>query len=177
MKTAMTPLVVDALRRVVHARFFETERGFQGAFQANLRDVLPKDQFADAIVEEEYQKKFGLHGLTRRPDVIVHIPAADGGDRRRGNFAVFALKLEAGPAAAEEDFAVLDEIVGALDYPFAAFINVASQSTHAERYRGQFHDRIHFFAVWRAEEVTRVKHSHHEVGRLLEETWGRPARA
>lgn len=36
----MIETIHDALRRVVHPRFFETERGFQGAFQANLHAGL-----------------------------------------------------------------------------------------------------------------------------------------
>lgn len=154
----MIETIHDALRRVSHPRFFETERGFQGAFQANLHVALGHPIPADAIIEEEHQKRRKVHGIRRRPDVIVHVPTPPGGNRRLGNLAVFALKLKAGPSQARLDFKKLDEILRVLKYSMAAFVNIADERTHAEQYRGRFRHRMHFFAVWQNDGETHVRH-------------------
>lgn len=65
--------ICTALAAVVAPRYFETERGFQGALQSELDRVLPKHQLsAGAIVEQEYQKRLMFHGLQIRPDIIIH---------------------------------------------------------------------------------------------------------
>ena len=109
----MIPIIIHALRQVVHPRFFESERGFQGQFQANLQaaGAVPPN----AILEEEHQKTMARHGITRRPDLTVHVPTPAGGNVRVGNLVVFELKRAASAADAREDFAALDDIVGALD--------------------------------------------------------------
>jgi len=118
---------------VTHPRFFETERGFQGAFQANLQAALGDTAHPDAIVEEEYQKRIKIHGIRRRPDIIIHVPTASGGNRRDGNVAVFALKLAATQAAARRDFDALDAMFTALHYPFGAFVNIGNGRTHDDQ--------------------------------------------
>lgn len=166
----MIPVIVEALRAVTNARFFRTERGFQAEFLANLRAALPALGLpGDAIVEQEYQKHLRLHGIRRRPDVIIHVPTQEGGSRREGNFAVFALKLAASPAKARSDFDALDAIIQALDYPLAVFINIAAKSTHAEHYRGAFHSRLHCFAVYRSEAGSQVRHAYYNGTRFVEE--------
>jgi hypothetical protein len=83
-----------------------------------------------SIVEQEYQKRLPDHGIRVRPDIIIHIPTLVGGNRRLGNFAVFELNLRAGEIEAREDFANLDAVLGALDYPLGVFINI--DSTHTQ---------------------------------------------
>jgi hypothetical protein len=161
--------VVQALSAVTNARFFETERGFQGAFQANLAIALGDRVPPEAIVEEEYQKRIRIHGIRRRPDVIVHTPTQPGGDRCAGNFAVFALKLRATPSEARQDFDALDAMFAALRYPFGAFINIGDDRTHAEQYGGAFPERIHSFAAWQNNGHTHVRHAWHDNGRLRHE--------
>ena len=160
--------IISALRRVAHPRFFETERGFQGAFQANLTAALGDLLPPKAILEEEYQKRISSHGIRRRPDVIIHVPTPPGGNRRAGNFAVFALKRQASSVVAQQDFEALDAMFEALDYPFGAFINIGLEYTHADQYRGGFSDRIHFFAVWHGDGQTHVSHARICDGRLIE---------
>ena len=96
----MIPTIVTALRAVSTPRFFETERGYQGEFLAELRAALPALGLpGDAIVEQEYQKTLPLHNINVRPDIIIHVPAAEGGDRTVGDFSVFELNYRAGPKA------------------------------------------------------------------------------
>lgn len=165
----MIQQVIDALRAVGNARFFETERGFQGAFQAHLRDRVGDLVPPEAIVEEEYQKRIKIHGIRRRPDVIIHVPTQTGADRRVGNFAVFALKLRATPTEARGDFDALDAMFRALHYPFGGFINIGTDRTHGDVYAGPYPDRIHMFAAWQVEGTTRVRHARHQDGQLVEE--------
>ena len=105
----------------------------------------------------------------RRPDIIVHVPTPPGGDHKDDNFAVFALKLAGGPAAAAKDFAALDSMIAALQYWLAAFVNVATRNTHADQYNGQFRDRLHFFGVALVNNETLVRHQFHRDGALAEE--------
>ena len=175
----MIRIALEALQRITHPRFFETERGFQGEFQANIRATIPATNQPDAIVEEEYQKCLGTHGIRRRPDVIVHVPTPPGQNCRLGNLAVFELKLAARPAEARQDFKALDDIIDAMDYPFGAFINIASKRTHADQYcgrfQGRFPERVHFFAVWREDGQTRVKHAcYNDTGSVEETIFPRP---
>ena len=75
----MIPAIVTALRAVSKPRFFETERGYQGEFLAELRAALPAlGPPGDIIVEQEYQKTLPRHNINIRPDIIVHVPTADG---------------------------------------------------------------------------------------------------
>lgn len=166
----MVRIIKDALHRVTPARFFESERGFQAEFLANLRATLPAARLpGDPIVEQEYQKRLKEHGIRLRPDIIIHVPTLPGGDRREGNFAAFALKLAAGTAKARMAFEALDAVLHALDYPLGVFVNIASQKTHAEQYRGQYPDRIHCFAVWRNEDQVHLRHAYYRGTSLVEE--------
>ena len=68
----MVKIIVESLRCVRAARFFETERGYQGEFLAELRVKLPHAGLpGDAIVEQEYQKRLPAHGVKVRPDVMT----------------------------------------------------------------------------------------------------------
>jgi hypothetical protein len=156
----LIPLIAECLQRIEHSRFFETERGFQGEFLANLRAVIHTgDVREDVIVEQEYQKRLKEHGITLRPDIIVHVPTPKGGDRREGNLVVLQFKLRGDQDKAQEDFENLDAILQALNYPTGAFVNIADARTHAEHYAGPYPDRIHCFAVERTSQGVRVVHA------------------
>lgn len=156
----MIGIISNCLSAVTQRRFYETERGFQGEFLANLRTALPGAGLpGEAIVEQEYQKRFHEHGIVLRPDIIVHVPALIGADRRHCNFVVFELKLAAQPQDAAQAFESLDAVMGALDYPLGIFVNIASEDSHAGLYRGRFPDRIHCFAVQHVNERGQVKHA------------------
>jgi hypothetical protein len=92
-----------ALSACAHPRFFETERGFQGQLLVELakRVHLP----AQAIIEQEYQKRLYVHGLKIRPDMVIHEPYQQSRHVRRAtsNIAVIELKHN---ASAEQAAAV-----------------------------------------------------------------------
>ncbi|WP_198161254.1 hypothetical protein, partial [Variovorax sp. WDL1] len=72
---ALIAHIETALRSIMHARFYETERGFQGALLAALREHVPTQFLSDqTIIEQEYQKRLDRHGLKIRPDIIIHEP-------------------------------------------------------------------------------------------------------
>ena len=53
-------------------RYFQAERGLKGQLLLQLSRRL---HLLDCdIVEQEYQKRHRNHGLTVRPDIIVHEP-------------------------------------------------------------------------------------------------------
>ncbi len=165
----MIDVVTRSLAAVRHPRFYETERGFQGEFLAALRTELPEAGLpGDAIVEQEYQKRLREHGMTTRPDIIVHVPTLMGGDRRRGNFLVCELKLAARPEDAQEDFARLDAVLAALDYPLGVFVNVAADETHAGLYQGRFPVRIHCIAVHLNQGRVTIKHAAFDGERFVD---------
>lgn len=123
-----------ALETISHPRFFETERGFQGALLAALEKNIPDHVLPPgAVIEQEYQKRLGQHGLNVRPDIIIHEPfdAIRHATRQDGNLAVVELKRNASPADARGDFDSLEKMMAALNYPMAIFINIASEQTHA----------------------------------------------
>lgn len=111
--------IKKSLRAVTHSRYFKTERGFQGAFQAQLVQCLPSLQIEGAIIEEEYQKRMRDHGIIIRPDIIVHVPfdPTIHKSRRQGNFVVFELKLSPGERQAQEDYRHLASMCEVLNYP------------------------------------------------------------
>lgn len=166
----MVQIIVECLKSVRRARFFETERGYQGELLAELRARLPQAGLpGHAIVEQEYQKRLPDHGVRVRPDIIIHVPTPDGRNRRQGNFAVFELKRRAGQAEAREDFASLDAVLGALDYPLGVFVNIASFHTQAAHYCGRFGERLHFFAVRQAGRHIELRHAYYRDGAVIEE--------
>lgn len=157
----MVEIIVESLRSVRDARFFATERGYQGEFLAELRARLPHVGLpGDAIVEQEYQKRLPDHGVKVRPDIIIHVPTRAGGNRRQGNFAVIELKRRAGQTDARKGFANLDAVIGALDYPLGVFVNIDSSLTQVADYSGGFADRLHFFAVRLTGPRVQLRHAH-----------------
>jgi len=124
----------NALQCVRHPRYFKSERGFQGAFYAELYKtisevLLPKG----ALLEEEYQKNLREHGLEIRPDIIIHeeFDETRHSGRDQGNIAVMELKLKASKRGAVGDFESLIQMIQVLRYPIGIFINIGSELTHA----------------------------------------------
>lgn len=139
----------DSLSVVSHPRFYRTERGFQGEFGAELRNRLPGRVLDDYFVEHEYQKTLKDHGITIRPDLVVHIPYEGSGfaSRAEGNCAVIEIKLKASKARALDDFAHIAEMCEKLDYSLGVFINIGSHQTFLDEYQGPHKQRIRAFAI------------------------------
>lgn len=147
---ALLQAIRESLLAIVDPRFYETERGFQGQLLVKLSRRIPAYLLAErALIEQEHQKTLELHGLTIRPDIIIHHPFEPAGraTRRDGNFAVIELKLRAGPKKAAEDFANLQSMLTALDYPIGIFINVSHSPTQANHAPPEAHGRIIAFAT------------------------------
>jgi hypothetical protein len=146
----------ESLTAITVPRFYQTERGFQGELLQQLSRRLNLED--PAIVEQEYQKSQHVHGLTIRPDIIIHEPfdPARHATHREGNLAVAELKLAASPAQADGDFESLGLMLSKLDYPTGLFINIASSNTHANRVSRKWHGRIVCFAVALVHGQTRV---------------------
>jgi len=139
--------VRDALATITAPRLFQSERGYQGALLAQLHQRLRLSD--NAIVEQEYQKQAGKHGLTIRPDIIVHEPfdPARHNARTEGNVAVIELKLRATAAEALGDFQSLRSMLEVLRYPLGLFINIDAAVTHAKSVPADLQRRIVCFAV------------------------------
>ena len=142
-------IIRESLVAVTHPRFYETERGFQGAFLAELGRRIPALQWKGAIVEQEYQKRMRDHGINIRPDIIIHVPFEGGhhSSRREGNFVVFELKLNASPEEALPDYEHLSNMCEILGYPLGIFININSSDPHLHLYHGPHKEKLHAFAV------------------------------
>ena len=140
----------EALREVTEARFFRSERGFQGQFLSTLQRSLNRRGLlrGGCILEMEYQKS-GRHGMRQRPDIILHIPAEiSGGKVTENNFALWALKRRATQTKAREDFCKLDMMFDKLCYPLGFFINIDAKDHLAASYGGKFPERLRTVAVW-----------------------------
>lgn len=124
--------ISDALEAIDTPRLFETERGYQGELLAQLHRRLALQH--PAIIEQEYQKQLGKHGMAIRPDIILHEPFDERihPGRDFGNLAVIELKLRSSKAAAVEDFNSLAEMIRVLKYPLGIFVNVNSQDTFGD---------------------------------------------
>ena len=141
----------DSIRAITDGRYFLTERGYQGQLIAELdRRLNISQNFHDnAILEQEYQKQADKHGITIRPDIILHIPFETGiyNNRSAGNFIVIQLKKGTSVQKAKEDFDKLDLMFGKLDYPLGIFINIDSARTFHDCYTGDYSERLRCFAV------------------------------
>jgi hypothetical protein len=137
----------ESLAAITNPRFYETERGFQGELLVLLhqRAALP-DQ---AIIEQEYQKVARGHGLTCRPDIIMHEPFNPERHRNRaeGNYAVIELKRRASAKRAMKDFISLSDMIRVLRYPLGIFINIGTGKSHADLVPEGLGDRIACFAT------------------------------
>jgi hypothetical protein len=140
--------VLEALKSITEPRFFETERGYQGELLAMLRPRLANADFpGDPIIEQEYQKRFSDHGITIRPDLLIHIPFGRGKteDRKHGNFVAVEIKRRS--ADVKEAFESLQMISKALEYKLTVFINIDSDETHADLCPASIAQRTVCFAV------------------------------
>lgn len=150
----MTKDIIDAteeaLRKVVDPRFFQTERGFQGQFYCALQRQLEEKGLLKGgyLLEMEYQKS-RRHGITQRPDIILHVPAeVSGAQVIQNNLAVWALKKRATEEEAEQDFFRLDEMFDVLHYPLGFLVNIDAKNNFASSYQGRFPGRLRTVAVW-----------------------------
>ena len=145
----------EALRRVAAPRFLRTERGFQGEFCGALRQALDRRGLLQGgrILEMEYQKST-RHGMSQRPDIVLHVPAEESGAGvADNNFAVWALKRCATARKAQKDFAKLDEMFETLCYPLGIFVNIDAREHFAASYHGRFPERLRTVAVWLDGEI------------------------
>jgi len=140
----------EALHNVAEPRFLQTERGFHGRFYCALQQVLEKKGLLEngCILEMEYQKS-ARHGMSQRPDIVLHVPAEESGAVvGENNFGVWALKRQASKSKALEDFDKLDEMFETLRYPLGIFVNVDTRHNRADCYIGRFPERLRSVAVW-----------------------------
>jgi hypothetical protein len=147
---ALLTHIETALRSISHPHFYEDERGFQGELLVALRKSIPEQFLPEgAVVQQEYQKRLWRHGLKLRPDIVIHEPFefTEYESRKEGNYMVIALKRNATPARAAEDFADLVAMCDILEYPAATFINIASSKTYADSLPDSAKGRITCFAV------------------------------
>ena len=141
--------IKESLTAITKPRFFQSERGFQGELLVQLSRRL---RLSDReVVEQEYQKRQRDHGLTVRPDIIIHEPfdSARHGARTAGNRVVVEIKINATEAEAVQDFESLAAMIQVLHYPLGVFINVGSSLTHANLVPRTVRGRIVTFAVER----------------------------
>ncbi|MEJ1366289.1 MAG: hypothetical protein RPU42_14535 [Candidatus Sedimenticola sp. (ex Thyasira tokunagai)] len=139
----------DSISSISHPRFYETERGYQGEFGAELRCRLKKLVLDDYFVEHEHQKNLKEHGIKIRPDLVIHIPFEESvlDSRSEGNCVVIELKLRANQKRAIEDFANLSDMCEKLDYQMGVFINIGSNESHLSEFEGPHKERMRAFAV------------------------------
>ena len=132
-----------------NSRYFETERGYQGALIAELQNELTSFNWDNAIIEQEYQKRIRPHGIRVRPDIIIHVPfnSDEHNTRGEGNFVVFELKLNARENAALTDLENLSQMCSLLNYPLGVFININASSTHLDKYDGENKDKLVGYSV------------------------------
>jgi len=155
-------IVKESLAAVDNPRFYETERGFQGAFLAELNRRLPSLRWDGAIIEQEYQKRISLYALKIRPDIIIHVPFKEGhhNSRKEGNFVVFELKLNATVEEAMKDYSDLSSMCEVLDYPLGIFINIGSDNAYLKEFQGAHKERLHAFSVFLEGTRVRVRDEH-----------------
>ena len=153
----------DALKSITASRFFRSERGFQGEFHVRLERLLRRKGLVlnYAIIEEEYQKTIPNHGISHRPDLIVHIPFEAGltRSRREGNFVAFEFKLKGSRLDAVDQFIKLDDYLTILDYPLGVFVNINDTRSFVEIVPDY---RIHVFTTIKDQEIVKVSHSYLE---------------
>jgi hypothetical protein len=141
MKERIAAATLEALTMVRELRFFRTERGYHGRFYCALQQVLDSMGFLadDTILEMEYQKSQRRHGISQRPDIVLHSPTeATGKLVTANNIAVWALKHRASVSNAREDFTKLDEMIRVLHYQVIVFVNVESEHHYFNEYCGPY---------------------------------------
>lgn len=140
-----------ALSAIREPRYFQTERGYQGALLTELQSRLTNLRFPNQrpIIEQEYQKVQSVHRTKIRPDIIVHIPFERATFRRRnqGNFVAIEIKRRANSSRAKKDFKSLLRMKRQLRYPLTVFINVDSSVTHDDLCPDLIASQTYCFAV------------------------------
>ncbi len=144
--------LLSAIKRIKEPRLFASERGYQGQLVAEIDRLLgDSTDITRPLVEQEYQKLAKVHGITFRPDIIVHVPFERGVSptRQHDNYLIIMLKLSANQKRANEDFAKLSAICSALDYPLGALVNVASAELWLPHYprKGEEKFKLHEFGI------------------------------
>lgn len=138
--------LVSAMCRITHPRYYESERGYQGALQVQLHTELAELEWEGAIIEQEYQKRIKEHNVNIRPDLIIHVPFDDGihHSRDEDNFVVFELKLgvSLSKKKALADYESLANMCEALSYPYAVFIIINGDESFLNDYNGPHKDKI-----------------------------------
>lgn len=145
-----------ALSSIVEPRFFETERGFQGALLGELHQRVPLA--AGTVIEQEYQKRLLIHGISQRPDIVIHEPFDPFRHRAPtdGNHAVLEIKRRSTERQAILDFEKLRVMTEVLDYPLAMFVNIDSAETYVEVSPPELREHLVCFAVYRGDTGTEV---------------------
>lgn len=168
--------ILQAIRRaiatVTQRRFYVTERGYQGCFGAALQIELGQQGLLSPplILEQEHQKTLEIHGISQRPDMVLHVPREEsGGPVTILNKVVFALKKRASQSGAASDFMKLDEICRVLHYELAVFINIASEEHWLSLYQGLHKQKIHAFCTNLRDGQIRAKHAWFSDEGLIEE--------
>lgn len=150
-QTEFIELFRQSLKAIREPRFFQSERGYQGALIAELRERLREKALfpGDPIVEQEYQKRLKDHGITIRPDLIIHIPYERGfvSEQNQGNFVAIEMKCRATPEQAKDDFNSLKIMKERLGYPITIFLNISSRRTFAEICPREIADQTFCFSV------------------------------
>lgn len=161
-------IITEAIKQIRPRRLFSSERGFQGQLQANLDRLLRERNLIcnRTLVEEEYQKRIPNHGISHRPDIIIHIPFEEGitRSRREGNFIAFELKLRATKNDALDDFAKLNDYITVLKYPLGIFVIIDSEKSFIELVPN---DKIHVLNVPRDRQDISVTHSYLRNGKAI----------
>ncbi|HIF9186652.1 TPA: hypothetical protein ACX6PV_003684 [Photobacterium damselae] len=141
----------SAMSEITHPRYYETERGYQGALIAKLNERLTELHWEGAIIEQEYQKRIKEHSIRIRPDLIIHVPfdSNEHNTRCEGNFVVFELKLGSvlTESSALADYHNLANMCEKLSYPYAVFIVIGGETTFFDKYQGPHKNKILVFKV------------------------------
>ena len=144
------PKLETAINGITHPRFYESERGYQGALVSELNKILPDLELNGAIVEQEYQKRIEPHGIRIRPDIIIHVPFdSNNNSRSEGNFIAIELKLgsDLTERQAAADYQSLALMCEHLSYPLAIFIVINGSETYFEKYSGPHKDKMKAYII------------------------------
>lgn len=161
-------IIVEAIKQIRSPRLFNSERGFRGQLQSNLNRLLREKNLTSnrTLIEEEYQKRIPDHGISYRPDIIIHIPFEEGitKTRREGNFVAFELKLHANENDALGDFCKLNDYITLLKYPLGVFVNIGSEKSFIELVPN---NKIHVLNVLKDKQDVIIVHSYLKNGKAI----------
>jgi len=147
---ALLAAIRASLEAIATQRCYDNEHAYQGQLLVELSNRLAGWIAEDGLLlEPEHQKTLANHGLTIRPDLIIHQPFDPHihANRRQGNIAAFELKRLASPKAAREDFASLAAMIRVLEYPLGVFINIGSARSHVDLVPPEVHGKIIIYST------------------------------